>query len=90
MRGLSTTVHHLEAENTRLADSHAKLRVEAEVCAAEVRSARGEAAELAADRTRLLAELHTGREDVEPAEVRGVRTSRDCRGDGLNSPATNL
>lgn len=57
VHSLTANLRHLEVENARLTDGHAMLRVELEARAAESRSARGEAAELAADRARLLAEM---------------------------------
>lgn len=50
-------MRQLEAENARLSDNVATLTVELEARGVELRSARGEAAELAADRARLSAEL---------------------------------
>ncbi|EFJ51915.1 hypothetical protein VOLCADRAFT_86899 [Volvox carteri f. nagariensis] len=57
VHSLTASLRHLEVENARLTDGHAMLKVEIEARAAEARAARGEAAELAADRARLLAEM---------------------------------
>lgn len=64
LHNMSATLRQLEAENARLAHGHATLTVEMEVRAAEARAARGEAAELAADRARLIAELQAIRGDT--------------------------
>ncbi len=60
LHATSSAAQSLEADNARLAHAHAALTVEVEAVAAELRSARGEAAELAADRSRLLAALRDG------------------------------
>ncbi|GIL73220.1 hypothetical protein Vretimale_4831 [Volvox reticuliferus] len=73
VNGLTANLRHLEVENARLTDGQAMLKVELEARAAEARAARGEAAELAADRARLLAAMQQQKSAAAEEELSRLR-----------------